>query len=176
MRVIVPATPHGLHARTLPAILRDNYQAHVVPMLGLTSYHDLMLSLWEAGEDFALVEHDIEVRPSTLRSFEECPNLWCAFSYEVYAGDVATAYGGPFALGCSRFRAQLLTEHPECVIEAGKMDLHPVHPPRSYAVMDSTLTQWLRSIPDLKVCHHLPNVIHHHHYLREHAYTPVIPN
>lgn len=172
MRVFVPATPTGLHPATLPSILRDGYQAHVVPMTGVESYYELIGHLWAEMEDFAIVEHDMELHTGALESFERCPNLWCAFSYEVFAGDIAEAYGGPFGLGCCRFRKELLIEFPDAVVEAGKMDIHPVHPPRSYAVMDSTLTHWLRGPYNQKVCQHRPNVTHHHRYLRAGAFWP----
>lgn len=179
-RVIVPATPDGLHPSVLPAILRQGYRAEVVPMRHVEAYFDLVSEVWEDGETFAIVEQDVElvggfVKSSyndtdlaggELRLFDACPQRWCAHSYEVFAGDVATAYGGPFALGCTRFRAELLAERPDVPGLAGELDLHPVHPPRSYAVMDSTLTQILRAF-SIPACQHFPNVVHHHHYIRE---------
>jgi hypothetical protein len=174
VKVIVPATPRGLHERTIPAILEQGHAAVVVPMLEVDSYFELLRELWALGETFAIVEHDVELPGGALEAFEDCPQLWCAHSYEVFAGDIATAYGGPYGLGLSRFRAELLARWPDAVEAAGEMDQHPVHPPRSYAVMDSTLTGALRgrSVP---VCQHFPNAVHHHHYNRDGAFlgTPV---
>lgn len=175
MQVIVPATPDGLHPRTIPAILRAGYSPEVVPMLEVESYFDLLRHQWAEGDTFAIVEHDIEVGPRSLRELEECPHEWCAFSYEVFAGDLATAYGGPFGLGCCRFRAGLLERIADAVTQAGTYDQHPVHPPRSYAVMDSSLTYVLRA-HGLTPCHHGPNVAHHHEYMREGAYVPPVAN
>ena len=169
MLVHVPATPGGLHPRTLPAILRSGYSARVWPMECPESYFDLVMALWTQGQDFAIVEHDVEVGPLTLESFESCRELWCAFSYPVFAGDIAENYGGPFGLGCCRFRRELLEDFPDAVIRAGERDLHPVHPPRSYAVMDSTLTGILRAY-GVQVHQHFPNVTHHHEYQREGAF------
>lgn len=165
MRVVVPATPNGLHPSTVPAILRQGWLAEVFPMLDSRAYFDLVAGLWEAGEGFAIVEHDIELGGGELNAFFSCPQPWCAHSYEVFAGDVAAAYGGPFALGCVRFSADLLARWPDAVTMAGELDIHPVHPPRSYAVMDSTLTQILRSC-GVEVHQHYPNVLHHHAYIR----------
>jgi hypothetical protein len=178
VRVVVPATPDGLHPSTLPAILRSGWAAHVEPMTYTEAYYDLLCKLWADKIDFAIVEHDVEVNPETLDRFAECDHLWCAHSYEVYAGDVSAAYGGPFALGCVRFRAELMERFPDVVVEAGKMDIHPVHPPRSYGVMDSTLTHQLRGPfgPDrggVKVHQHAPNVGHHHAYVRAGAFRPI---
>jgi hypothetical protein len=178
VRVVIPATPDGLHPTTIPAILRSGWAAHVEPCNYTEAYFDLLSKLWAERIDFAIVEHDIEVGPDTLDRFADCDHLWCAHSYEVYAGDVAAAYGGPFALGCARFRAELMERFPDAVEQAGKMDIHPVHPRRSYAVMDSTLTHWLRGPygPDhggVKVHQHAPNVRHHHAYVRTGAFRPI---
>ena len=170
MNVHVPATPQGLHHRVLPAILRSGHTARVWPMLSEESYFELMALLWANGRDFAIVEHDVEVDPDSLDSLDTCPAPWCAFSYPVFAGDIAEAYGGPFGLGCVRFRRELLEELPQAVQLAGEMNLHPVHRPRSYAVMDSTLTRVLRA-HGVQVHQHFPNVTHHHAYLREGAFV-----
>lgn len=178
MRVVVPATPDGLHPRVVPAILGSGWAVQVEPMTYVEAYYDLLAKLWSECVDFAIVEHDIEIGPEVLNRFAECDRLWCAHSYEVYAGDVATAYGGPFALGCVRFRSELMARFPDAVVKAGEMDIHPVHPQRSYAVMDSTLTHWLRGPygPDhggVKVHQHAPNVAHHHTYVRTGAFRPI---
>lgn len=137
-------------------------------MLEVEAYYNLCAQLWREGEAFAIVEHDVELLGGELAAFEICPEPWCAHSYEVFAGDVATAYGGPFALGCVRFSADLMASYPWAVEEAGKLDLHPVHPPRSYAVMDSTLTCILRKVAQAH--QHHPNVKHHHNYIRAGAF------
>lgn len=133
------------------------------------SYFRLLEVAWAARETFAIVEHDIELRGGELAELDRCPELWCAHSYEVFAGDVATAYGGPYALGCVRFRAQLLEELPDALEVAGGDNTHPVHPDRSYLVMDSTLTGYLRRA-GYEAHLHTPAVIHHHQYLREGAF------
>lgn len=136
------------------------------------AYFDLLKELWRKRVDFAIVEHDIEVDAETLDAFAECPELWCAHSYEVYAGDVAESYGGAWALGCVRFRSELLDRFPDAVERAGEMNIHPVHPPRTYQVMDSTLTHWLKGPYGVTVHQHSPNVKHHHHYVRTGAFPP----
>lgn len=169
MRVLVPATPAGLNARVLPAILAQGYTAAVVPCNATESYYRLVFACWAAAQDFAIVEHDVEPHPGDLAAFDACPEPWCAHSYEVFSGDVTAAYGGPYALGLCRFRRELMLEHPDAVTQAGGMDIHPVHPPRSYAVMDSTLTHVLRS-RGLAPHQHYPNAVHHHTYLRDGAF------
>jgi len=172
VKIVVPATPGGLHHSVIPAILRQGGAPIVWPVGPGEEYFELIRLLWAAGRDFVIVEHDVEIPPGALAGFVVCPSPWCAHSYEVYAGDVATAYGGPYALGLARFRAELMAAHPEAVEEAGKMNLHPKHPPRSYAVMDSTLTRWLRGPCRREPCQHFPNALHHHAYNRTGAYVP----
>jgi hypothetical protein len=171
----VPATPGGLHQGVVPAILASGWAAHIEPCTYTEAYYDTLLRLWADRIDFAIVEHDVEVGPETLDHFAECPELWCAHSYEVYSGDMATAYGGAWALGCVRFRSELMAQFPDAVERAGAMDIHPVHPPRSYAVMDSTLTHWLRGPYRIAVHQHFPNVRHHHQYVRENTFPPYEP-
>jgi hypothetical protein len=171
VRVVVPATPRGLHPLTVPAILEAGYVAEVHPMLIQESYWELLRGLWDEGNTFAIVEHDIGVTRDQLFALEDCGRPWCAFSYEVYAGDLAAAYGGPYGLGCTRFRYEILQKIPGAVEEAGTYDQHPVHPPRSYAVMDSTLTRVLRSHGH-EPHQHFPNVVHRHVYNRADAFVP----
>jgi hypothetical protein len=172
MRVIVPAVPGMLKPEVVPAIL-ETHGCEVVPMLYPESYFYLMRDLWSAERTFCIVEQDIVVDPAHhLKSFDNCPEIWCAASYEVYQGDIADAYGYAGALGCTRFRAELIRRYPEAIAEAGKMDMHPVHPPRSWAVMDSTLAQYLHGPHQLTPHRHYPNVTHLHVYDRENAYHP----
>lgn len=177
--ILVPATPDGLRATVVPKILAAGYTCVVSPMLNVDSYFKKLRYLWwkcvQLQEDLIIIEHDIEVTPDVFGHFSRCPHRWCSHSYEVYGGDLATAYGGPFGLGCVRFRHGFMAAHPEAVEEAGKMDIHPKHPQRSYAVMDSTLTQWLRGPCAETVHQHHPNVKHLHEYNRDGAYEPPEP-
>lgn len=170
MKVYVPYTPEGLHPSVVPAILADGGTPYMVEVGPGEEYFELYREVWARAEDAAFVEHDIEIPPGTLGRFLRCSNLWCAHSYRVYWGDVAATYGGAWALGCVRFRAEVMARYPQAVELAGQMDIHPKHPPRSYAVMDSTLTQWLKGPYRLRVCQHWPNVTHHHRYNYEGAY------
>lgn len=174
MRVIVPAAPGMLRPEVVPAILAT-HGCEVVLMHYPESYFYLMRDLWREGKTFCIIEQDIVVDPAHhLIGFDNCPEPWCAASYEVYQGDLAEAYGFPGGLGCTRFRAELIARFPEAIEECGKMDLHPTHPPRSWAVMDSTLSQYLHGPHQLTPCRHYPNVEHLHVYDRENAYVPPV--
>jgi len=45
------------------------------------SYPMILAALFESGEDFCIVEHDIESRPGFLVSLEDCPEPWCFNAY-----------------------------------------------------------------------------------------------
>jgi hypothetical protein len=105
MRTVVPYT--RLDERVLTA-LRD---AGVEPELrdvsaSVYAYWSLVRELWAAGDDFAIVEHDIVVRPGLLDEYAGCPEAWCVASYHVTPTAVMNSFG------CVRFRGVLTREHP----------------------------------------------------------------
>lgn len=61
------------------------------------AYWNLFLDLWDEGEPFVIVEHDIVVRPSTIQRLENCPALWCGFVYHEAPGEPVAG------LGCTKF-------------------------------------------------------------------------
>lgn len=179
----MPATAAGLRPEVLPALLEqlhgacrdcggagegDGHSIEVFSMQLPESYFWLLSSVWAAGDAFVIVEHDVVAGPGVLGSFAQCPEPWCAFSYEVFAGDLASVYGGAYGLGCTRFSAELLAAEPDAVEAAGELELDGTGtwPKRSYGVMDSTLTNVLRRRGYDAHQHH-PNVEHLHAYNRE---------
>lgn len=75
------------------------------------AYGRCLERLWEGGRDFAVVEQDIVIRPDVVDAFTACPEPYCCFPYS-WSTEV-----GP-ALGCTRFRSELLAAHPEAMREA----------------------------------------------------------
>jgi hypothetical protein len=76
------------------------------------AYWRLLKDLWGAGSDFLLVEQDIEIHAQVVPELEACPELWCAFPYEL-APDNRTLTA---SLGCTRFRADLMHhQQMECI-------------------------------------------------------------
>lgn len=73
---------------------------------GDTGYAQLLHKLWNAGETFAIVEHDVQVHEAVLDEFDACAEPYCAFPYPL------REYLAP-ALGCTRFRGELLAELPD---------------------------------------------------------------
>lgn len=64
-------------------------------------YGRLVQSLWQAGEGFILVEHDIAPWPGALQQMIDCPEPCCAYEYP-------TERVMRNALGCVKFDASVL--------------------------------------------------------------------
>lgn len=61
---------------------------------------------WGSGDDFVVIEQDMEIGPDTIASFESCEHHWCVFPYRVIsqAGEPGMCVE---SLGCTRFSAEL---------------------------------------------------------------------
>jgi hypothetical protein len=111
-------------------------------------YWQLLRSLWAAGKDFAVVEHDIIVSPDTFDIFDGCPSEWCVapypFRHRLCSG-----------LGCTRFRGSLLLRFPEVMLEVEKRS-HPAYlGQRNWRSLDACIRDllWER---DVVRCRHDP--------------------
>lgn len=100
-----------------------------------TAYTLLLQELWEQGETFAIVEHDIVIRPDTLDAFEDCDQPWCSYTYPFRDTHIA-------GLGCTRFRAELLAAHPDAVAKTWR-ETTAVHPAGNWCNLDQRLTNAL---------------------------------
>lgn len=147
--IIVPAT------RQIPAVLdalADTFQPfRFVPLPGDDAYYYLLRRLWEAGETFTIVEHDIIVNSNSLDTLAYCANEWCACPY-LYIG------GWHAGLGCTRFRAELLARHPDVMaVVQGMSDR--THPPMHWCRLD----EWIRNTLEARgerCCEQHPPVQH----------------
>lgn len=92
-------------------------------------YHRLFCQLWEAREDFVIIEHDIVIHQYVVDQFMNCPEWWCTFPYALQSH--ASGPGKPLmvtkSLGCARFRVELMHEVPNVMHKAaglhwGKLD------------------------------------------------------
>lgn len=69
------------------------------------SYDLLFRQLWNEGQPFILVEHDIIPWPGALGELWTCPEPWCGFPYILY--------GEPRSfLGCTKFDPSRLGDCP----------------------------------------------------------------
>ncbi len=92
------------------------------------AYSRLLAGLWEAGEAFTIVEHDVIVTAAALGSLEACAGDWCSCPHPYLSG----SYAG---LGCARFRGPLLARHPDLMAEVGLMS-DKGHPPGHWCRQD----------------------------------------
>jgi hypothetical protein len=73
-------------------------------------YWELLKSCWAYSQEtgFVVVEHDIIPHDGFGEELMDCEHDWCGFPYLV-AGKVQPA------LGCTKFSAKLVTEHPTLI-------------------------------------------------------------
>lgn len=78
MRVVCPFTPDRLAAATRAAL-----PAHTeyVEMTAFDSYQRLLRSLWDRGESFVIVEHDVVPALGALDDLMACDAEWCGCPY-----------------------------------------------------------------------------------------------
>lgn len=76
-----------------------------------SAYGEIIAELWELGLPLAVVEHDVVIRQDVVDAFVDCPEPYCAFVYQW------TTNIGP-ALGCTRFRPELLDAYPDAARNA----------------------------------------------------------
>lgn len=130
---------------------------------GRTAYWRFLADLWRAGESFIIVEQDVEIHAGVVRALTYCPELWCVFPYQGPRN-----YGdGSFpvfdqALGCTRFRASLMIDHPALFDAIGAGDSDPTRA-RYWQGLDSQVAASLRSLGH-RAHAHLPPATHHHRY------------
>lgn len=79
-----------------------------------TAYFGALLKWWETGQTFAVIEHDIAVTQHVVDEFENCPEPWCLFGYAEFCHE-ACMEAWRNALGCTRFRRELIEAVPDAV-------------------------------------------------------------
>jgi hypothetical protein len=116
-------------------------------------YARLLIDLWEAGEAFAIVEQDVAVPPGWLVEFDACPHPWCTRAPE--------ARPGLDWLGCARFAAPLLADHPTLMAAALADTSADGDEPYTWRKCDVRLARHLR-LAHVAPHQHVPCVTHHH--------------
>lgn len=64
-------------------------------------YGTLFAALWNIGEPFVIVEHDVVPWPGAVEELHACAEPWCAFAYSPLDGPLADHDGPP--MGCAKF-------------------------------------------------------------------------
>ena len=130
IRLIVPYVSGGLRDGVYNAASQSGYAVELHDVSGSDSnYWRLLDTLWRKCETFVLIEQDILVKRETVAGFDECRNVYCSAHYP-YVGGMSTG------LGCTRFRQELLREHPDVLTLVGEMD-DPAHSARHYCTLDA---------------------------------------
>lgn len=164
MRVICPYQPI-VHRLTRPALELYAPSAEYIKLSeAQDAYWALFDSLWSARESFIVIEHDIEIHERVIRSLTYCPEPWCLFPY---SGPPSNG-GDPLfymALGCTRFRSNLMVDHPDLVsgIGLGQPPRFDIATFRNWRGLDGGIGGRLRERGH-KPHVHWPAVLHHHDY------------
>jgi hypothetical protein len=174
--VVVGAVPAKLHPRTVPAILESgcDVDVQVFDVSGSDEqYYEVLRDVWNIGESFITIEHDIEVSSDMLARLFLCSHLWCAHSYRIYWGDLMSTYPGSAGLGCARFDRRLIAKYPNLFdddIPSSTYDNG--RDGRFWMNLDGALSHWLKGPYRETVHRHKPDVTHHHGYDYEGAWVP----
>lgn len=80
-------------------------------------YWRVLCDWWVPTDDLIIIEHDVAPRPDVFTEFEECQEPWCLFTYDNFEGDLSAAIAWQFALGCTRFRKELIEAVPNALMD-----------------------------------------------------------
>jgi hypothetical protein len=84
-------------------------------------YWYLIVRLWEEGQPFILVEHDIRPATEQIDELAECPESLCAFEYP-YKGSQL------WSLGCTKFGQKCLDFKIQCETRSSVLNYGPPAP------------------------------------------------
>jgi hypothetical protein len=109
MKVVVPFTMR--HIDTIESVPADTMWIDV--SAHDDRYWEVLADLWDAGETWVNIEHDVVCRADVLHDFEPCPEPWCLHAYDNHSREDAEAWRN--ALGATRFRSELMRAVPDAV-------------------------------------------------------------
>jgi hypothetical protein len=167
LRIVVPYTKiHLLTAACLDELAPDAERVYVGGED--IAYWRLFCDLWHDGEDFLIIEHDIQFTQEALDQALHCPCQWGASPYHYGANNLMPELINT-ALGFTRFRSGIIGSNPKLPDDLGefKRCLQPrraaaraVRPPIHWNDLNLSVAFQLR--PG-HVHVHCP-VLHHHMY------------
>jgi hypothetical protein len=99
-------------------------------------YFEALEHEWRAGADFAVVEHDVVIDERVMAGFQACPEPWCGYGYDI-------AVGYRVALGCTRFRAELMAAVPD-LLERCMEETQSGVPAKAWYRLDVRIDEVLR--------------------------------
>jgi hypothetical protein len=152
MRVVIPFVP-TLNPDVARAINAGGYIPDPVDVSGSDdAYWTLLHRLWGRGKTICIVEHDVIVRPDSLRELEECPSDWCSFQVP-YVGRL---YAG---LSCAKFSAALIARYPDALERISELS-DDEHPQKHWCRIDSWLQGYVLHPGGETMCVHTPPLEH----------------
>lgn len=108
-----------------------------------SAYWELLASEWRYGEidaPLVVVEHDVLPARGVVEAMQACPRPWCASPYQLGTG-VWLDEG----LGCTKFSAKLITDHPDLMEVVGRIDNDGM-PARDWHRLDVRIARTLRDL------------------------------
>ncbi len=141
---------------------------------GQDAYPLWFAQMWERGESFISVEHDVAPTPAQIEAITVCESPWCAYEYQ----DAEIGVHPP--LGCIKIGADLIEATPQMWVRyLGQLpamirnpDTHRVEyrdddglPQRQPDALWLHCDLWLDAYSrrhGFEPCRHLPHVMHLH--------------
>ncbi len=75
------------------ALAQERVEHRVIVSEGPFGYGDNFADLWERGEPFIHLEHDIVPWPGAIDELAGCPESWCAFESIILGGRLSIGFG-----------------------------------------------------------------------------------
>jgi hypothetical protein len=105
LRIVIPFVRGGLAPET--KAWGEEHRAEFVDLTGDDEgYFKLMTQLWNAGQEFYLVEQDVVPDPQQFTDIVACPQEWCAGVHKLHADAPET-----WSMGLMKFSDKLLARH-----------------------------------------------------------------
>jgi hypothetical protein len=141
-KIICPYTKEFINPATKAIV--EKAGGKFVEMTDWDSYWKLFCDLWEKGEGFVLIEHDVVPAKNALQELANCKHDWCSCPLPT---------GGSSALGCCKVSTEAIKATPK---------LWDDMPLRHWMYCDNWLNERLQQL----------YTIHDHQRILEHTTTP----
>jgi hypothetical protein len=118
----------------VPTVARESVASLALRMEGIPhseevlrddfAYGKLFTRLWDEGEGFIIVEHDIVPWPGALQAMLDCTVEWCGYKYPYFTNYDPTdhlRFFGSHGLGCVKFDDRLVQNYPD-LAQRGQWD------------------------------------------------------
>lgn len=123
MRVVVAYV--RLHPATKAAVEASLQEGDEVVWADTSSsdsaYFGLLAEQWRRGSSFVILEQDKVPMPGALRELYDCPEPWCTYPHLMANGNEIPITQP--TLGCTKFAAELMTDWPDLIERAGRLDM-----------------------------------------------------